>query len=162
WSIARRLFGERAGLVAALICPLVPQSLRYVGMAEVETLMGLCNVMLAWSGLRLVARPTLGAGVMFGLTAAVATLTKPVILLYPAAFLAAAIWYWNRAGLARRGFLGVCAVALACFGVALLPWCVRNMVVTRGQFMGISSNGPGEFLRGYVNAQPKYYLLQKD
>jgi hypothetical protein len=34
--------------------------------------------------------------------------------------------------------------------------------VTNGEFKGISSNAPAEFLRGYVNAQPKYYLLQQD
>jgi hypothetical protein len=36
------------------------------------------------------------------------------------------------------------------------------MAVTKGQFVGISSNAPGEFLRGYLNAQPKYYLLRQD
>jgi hypothetical protein len=51
---------------------------------------------------------------------------------------------------------------LGCFGALLMPWSLRNSAITGGQFRGISSNGPGEFLRGYVNAQPKYFLLRQD
>jgi hypothetical protein len=46
--------------------------------------------------------------------------------------------------------------------LALLPWTLRNAAVTDGQFIGISSNVPGEFLRGYINAQPKYFLLRQN
>jgi hypothetical protein len=53
-------------------------------------------------------------------------------------------------------------VALGIFVLCLLPWCVRNYIVTDGQFKNISSNGPGEFFRGYIMAQPKYALLKQD
>jgi len=43
-----------------------------------------------------------------------------------------------------------------------VPWSLRNRAVTDGRFSGISSNAPGEFLRGYVNVQPKYFLLRQD
>jgi hypothetical protein len=50
----------------------------------------------------------------------------------------------------------------ACFALPLVPWSLRNSAVTNGAFKGISSNAPAEFLRGYVNAQPKYFLLRQD
>jgi 4-amino-4-deoxy-L-arabinose transferase-like glycosyltransferase len=161
-AIANRIFGSRAGLLAAAICPLVPQCLRYVGMTEVETIMGLFIALLALTGLDLVSRPTLRSAIAFAVTAAAATLTKPVALIYPFIFLGLAGWHWKRAGLLNRSALYASGAGLVCFLALLAPASLRNMAVTEGQFKGISSNGPGEFLRGYVNVQPKYFLLQQD
>jgi len=162
YRMALRTFGERPALLAAVICPLVPQSLRYVGMAEVETLMGLFSALLAFTGLRFAGRPGLGTGAAFGLTTAAATLTKPVVLLYPFAFLGLCWWYWRKHPVAQRDArIGAIAIVI-CFIAPIVPWSLRNMAVTDGQFKNISSNGPGEFLRGYINAQPKYYLLRQD
>lgn len=162
WHLAGRLFGPRVALVAALVCPLVPQSMRYVGMTEVETLMGLWTVLLASTGLTVVLRPNARSGLFFGLTVAAATLTKPIVMLYPFVLLPLAYLRWRktRTPVKEWGIAG--AVALTTFAVLLVPWSVRNMEVTHGDFKGISSNGPGEFLRGYVNAQPKYYLLRQN
>ncbi len=162
WRLASELFGARTGLLAAALCPLVPQTLRYVGMTEVETLMGLFTVLLALTGLSLVKRPSPLSGLAFGATAAAATLTKPIVLLYPVVFLALAALHWWRAGTLDRKRFVAGAVALACFGALILPWSLRNMAITNGRFKGISSNGPGEFVRGYINAQPKYFLLRQD
>jgi 4-amino-4-deoxy-L-arabinose transferase-like glycosyltransferase len=175
WAATRRIFGSSAALMAALLCPIVPQSLRYVGMTEVETLMGLLLALLAYTGINLVERPRLATGAWFGLASAAATLTKPVTLFYPFLFVAWwACWAWwplrtSSAGWAawdsrrpRAAPLVASAAALACFALALAPWVARNLAVTQGQFVGISSNAPGEFLRGYINAQPKYYLLRQD
>jgi 4-amino-4-deoxy-L-arabinose transferase-like glycosyltransferase len=162
WAIASRLFGARIGLLAAAICPLAPQCLRYVGMTEVETIMGLFIATLAWTGLSLAARPSLQNGAAFGLTAAAATLTKPIVLVYPFVFLTLAAWQWTKAGTPRKQQIFAAGAAMACFVALLVPWSIRNMTVTEGQFKGISSNGPGEFLRGYINVQPKYFLLRQD
>ena len=48
------------------------------------------------------------------------------------------------------------------FGLCLLPWAIRNYRVSSGRFINVSSNGPAEFLRGYINAQPKFVLLHQD
>jgi hypothetical protein len=85
-----------------------------------------------------------------------------VLIVYPFVFVAIAALHWFKAGMPRRAALTGALTAVVCFGAALLPWSLRNRAVTDGQFSGISSNGPGEFLRGYVNAQPKYYLLRQD
>jgi|GEM_PF-1682132 len=162
WLLSERLFGARVGIVAALMSPLVPQSVRYVGMTEVETLMGLFTVLLAYAGLALVTKPSAKNGVLFGATAAAATLSKPIVLLYPIVFIPIACWHWRRTGKLNRSLVIVAGVTLASFGALLVPWTLRNMAVTDGQFKGISSNGPGEFLRGYINAQPKYFLLRQN
>ena len=162
WT-AKKIFGDvRVALVAAAICPLIPQSLRYVGMTEAETLMGLHITLLAATGLMLVDRPNATTGATFGVVAALATLTKSIALLYPFVLLPLAFWYAGKKGAGRRERVIASVAAIACFGALLLPWSLRNASLTNGEFRGISGNAPGEFLRGYINAQPKYYLLQQD
>lgn len=161
WT-AKKIFGDlRVALVAAVICPFIPQSLRYVGMTEVETLMALFIALLAAAGLIFVERPNRTTGAAFGVVAALATLTKPIALLYPLLFLPFAFWYAG-AKTDRKKHLTASVTALVCFGTLLLPWSLRNAYLTSGEFFGISSNAPGEFLRGYINAQPKYFLLRQD
>jgi len=162
WRLCLELFDARAALLAAIVCPLVPQSLRYIGMTEVETSMGLLSALLAFTGLLMVRRPSVGIGIAFGVTAAAATLVKPIVILYPVLFIPLSCLHWWRTGSINRSAIVASLVALVCFGALLLPWSLRNSAITGGQFRGISSNGPGEFLRGYVNAQPKYFLLRQD
>lgn len=162
FSLAAKLFDLRTAIVAAAICPLIPQSLRYVGMTEVETMMGLWIALLALTGVNLAQRPSAVTGAVFGAVAAAATLTKAIALMYFPAFAAVAFLVWRKQGAPLRPRLAALAVAFACFGAPLVPWMVRNHSVTDGKLWGVSSNAPGEFLRGYVNAQPKYFLLQQD
>lgn len=162
WRLARRLFDERTAILAAVICPLIPQTLRYVGMTEVETLMGLCIALLALSSHALVVQPNAATGAGLGVAAALATLSKSLVLLYPLGFLPLAWLAWRARRAPLRSGVVATATAVFCFGVLLAPWMLRNWVVTNGQSKNISSNAAGEFLRGYINAQPKYFLLQQD
>ncbi|HEX2674801.1 MAG TPA: glycosyltransferase family 39 protein [Polyangiaceae bacterium] len=162
WRLSRELFGARTALLAAIVCPLVPQTLRYTGMTEVETSMGLFTALLALTGLLFVRQPSIWTGAALGASAGAATLLKPIVLLFPVLFVPLACLYWWRSGALDRRAIVASGVALACFGALLVPWSLRNSAITGGQFRGISSNGPGEFLRGYVNAQPKYFLLRQD
>jgi 4-amino-4-deoxy-L-arabinose transferase-like glycosyltransferase len=162
WWTARRLFGARIGLLAAAIAPFIPQSLRYIGMTEVETLMGLFIALLAALGISFAAKVTVRTGAALGAVAGLATLTKPIVLLYPFGFvLLVWVFSWQRARPSREQFLAVVAF-FGVFGALLLPWSIRNALVTHGEFKGISSNAPAEFLRGYILVQPKYYLLRQD
>jgi hypothetical protein len=94
--------------------------------------------------------------------AALATLTKPIVLLFPFGFVPL-VWFfsWQRARPTRQQILASTAL-FAVFVALLLPWSIRNALVTNGEFKGISSNAPAEFLRGYILAQPKYYLLKQN
>jgi len=77
-------------------------------------IMGLLVVLLAASGMSLVVHPSARSGAAFGVTAAAATLTKPLVLLYPFVFLAAAAWHWRKARTLRRQPLIGSDTALAC------------------------------------------------
>ena len=164
WAVGRKLFGERPALLAGILCAVTPQVLRYVAMTEVETLMGLLIALMTLTGLNLYRRPVALNGLLFGLACGAATLTKPVALLYAPVFLLLCGLHWRRARAleAPPAPLSAAGTALAVFVLCLLPWCVRNTIVSGGQFKSISSNGPGEFLRGYVNAEPQYAFLKKD
>jgi hypothetical protein len=125
---------------------------------------------MALTGLNLYREPTVRNGLLFGLVAGAAALVKPVALLYPFVFLLGFWWRWRRTRLAasapslpdRKALWLPMAAALGMFFLCLLPWSLRNMIVTGGRFKSVSSNGPGEFLRGYVNAQPKFVFLRQD
>ncbi len=190
WATARKIFGAQVGLVAGLLCALAPQVWRYVPMTEVETSLGFLIVLLALTGLNLYREPTTRNGILFGLVAGAATLVKPVVLLYPFVFALALGLRWRQpslvpaesgkragdgeegGGLELRGrqarkanppssFVTLAAMLIV-FLLCLLPWSLRNGLLTGGQFWSISSNAPGEFLRGYVLAQPKFYRLRQD
>ena len=164
WAIGRRLFGERAGVLAGILCAVTPQVLRYVAMTEVETLMGLLIALMTLTGLNLYRRPVASNGVLFGLACGAATLVKAIAMLYAPALLILCLIHWRKARAleAPPAPLPAAGAALGVFLLCLLPWSVRNMIVSGGQFKSVSSNGPGEFLRGYVNAEPQYAFLKKD
>jgi 4-amino-4-deoxy-L-arabinose transferase-like glycosyltransferase len=162
WWTSRRLFGPRIALLAAAMAPFVPQSLRYAGMTEVETLMGLLTALLAALGICFAEKSTVKTGAALGGVAALATLAKPIVMLFPFGFLPL-VWLfsWRTLRPNRQQLLAATTV-MAVFVALLAPWSIRNAIVTNGEFKGISSNAPAEFLRGYLNAQPKYYLLRQN
>lgn len=164
WAIGRKLFNERAGILAGVLCAITPQVLRYVAMTEVETLMGLLIALMTLTGLNLYRRPAVMNGVLFGLACAAATLVKAIAMLYCPLLLVVCWLHWRRARTLEAPIAPVpaAAAALGVFVLCLLPWIARNMIVSGGQFKSVSSNAPGEFLRGYVNAEPQYAFLQKD
>jgi hypothetical protein len=136
-------------------------------MTEVETLMGLLILLMAITGLGFARRPTVKNGIFFGLVCAAATLAKPVALLYPAMYLvllgARALVVRRREGNQQRQIrLGPVVSMIATMAICLAPWIARNMVLTHGRFRGVSSNGPAEFLRGYVNAEPRFAFLRQN
>lgn len=168
WALGRKLFGERAGILAGVLCAITPQTLRYVSMTEVETLMGLFLALIALTGLNLYREPSVQNGVLFGMACAAATLTKPVTLLFPVVFALLCLWKWRKSGQSEEAKAGAkvalfpLAALFLAFFLCLFPWMLRNRIVSGGKFSGISSNAAGEFLRGYLNAQPKFAFLQQD
>ena len=161
YELGRRVFkSERSGTIAGILVAICPQFLRYVSMTEVETVMGLLTLLAAYTSLLLWEKASIRNGLLFALVCALSTLTKPMGLLYPFIFLGALVWRNERAS--RSNALKTSAASLAMFIALLLPWSVRNMIVSEGQYRGISTNASGEFIRGYVNVQPKYFLLKRN
>ena len=178
WTLGRKLFTPRVGLLASGLCVVSPMVMRYVGSVEVETLMSLLITLMALTGFNLFQRPTPRNSILFALTCALATLTKSVTLLYPPVFLAAMACMNVRASVKQAqnenssekesnppqllSFRASALLVIGVYALCLLPWMVRNYRVSSGRFVNINSNGPAEFLRGYYNAQPKFYLLRQD
>ena len=178
WTLGRKLFSPRVGLLAGALCVVSPMVMRYVGSVEVETLMSLLITLMALTGYNLFQRPTPRNSILFALVCALATLTKSITLLYPPVFLAAMAYVNARPFVKkaqnenssemsanfpqRLSFRASALLVIGVYGLCLLPWVVRNYRVSSGHFININSNGPAEFLRGYYNAQPKFYLLHQD
>ena len=88
FDIGRRLFNQHHGVIAAVLCTLNPMLLRYVGDLQLETLLTFLVCVTVWASIRFYARPTVGWGFLVGLSAALAALTKSVVLPYPFLFAA--------------------------------------------------------------------------
>jgi 4-amino-4-deoxy-L-arabinose transferase-like glycosyltransferase len=120
--IARRLYGERTGLIAAAIAAVHPYLIYYSGyvMAETPAALLLAWLTLLWLGWQdsTPARSFLFGGALAGL----ASLTRSVFIGLPAV---AAAWSFSTLAGARRALL---ATALFTAGMAMvvLPWTVRN------------------------------------
>ena len=161
FALGNRIFSKQVGLIAGLLCTFHPMVLRYVPDIQVETLLAFFTTLTAWCAVRFVQKPGLAAGFAIGAAGALGALVKGVLLVCPPIFgVTWLAWRWARGERpTARAISYVAAIAVA-MCVVILPWTARNYKVTGGHFVLISTNAGGEFLRGYVFAQPKYYLLK--
>jgi 4-amino-4-deoxy-L-arabinose transferase-like glycosyltransferase len=164
FDMGRRVFNARTGAIAGVACALHPMMLRYVADLHLETLFTCLVTLTIWCSVRFHERATIVNGVMFGATAALAALTKAVIVLYPALFVCA--WAASRIiHTPRRQWPHMPWAALASIfltmAVVIAPWTLRNYRATGGHFVLISSGFSDAFLRGYIFSKPDYALLRK-
>jgi 4-amino-4-deoxy-L-arabinose transferase-like glycosyltransferase len=131
--LGKRVGGERAGLIAALLAAVYPVFIRIDGSVLSEPLSGLLVAACLLAALRLIDRPGARAALALGALVGLAALTRSeTLLLLPLLALPAAIY----AGVARARNAGL--VALACVAV-LVPWTVRNLSAF-DRFVPLSSN----------------------
>ncbi len=162
FALGNRVFSKQVGLIAGVLCAFHPMVLRYVPDIQVETLLAFFTTLTAWCGVRFVQKPGLGAGFALGVAGALGALVKGVLLVCPPIFgVCWLIWRWTRGERPTLRYLSYVAAIAVAMCVVILPWTARNYKITGGHFVLISTNAGGEFLRGYVFAQPKYYLLQE-
>jgi 4-amino-4-deoxy-L-arabinose transferase-like glycosyltransferase len=171
--VGRDLFNPRTGLIAGIISAVHPVLLRYVPDVHLETFLTFLCTLTLWRSVLFLKRPGMRNGALFGLCAALAVLTKPVVLLYPVAF--AAWWLvtglWSSHGHpqsiaartqtslslpARAAALGAIFFAMA---VVILPWTYRNYR-SSGHFVLVTTGAGDAFLRGYFFSKPDYALLR--
>jgi len=164
FEIGRKLFTLRTGLIAAAIAAIHPMVLRYVPDIQVETLLTFLYTLTVYRTVLLVEEGSVLNGFWFGLAAASAAMVKSVALPYAALFALSFLVYrrWNvptaTGGRIIPG-LGPVAASVVAICLVILPWTYRNYQVT-GLIVPVSGNASGEFLRGYVFAQSRYYLLK--
>lgn len=163
FDMGRRLFNERTGAIAGLVCALHPMMLRYVPDLHLETMLTFLFTLTLWLSLRFYQRATLANGALLGGAAALASLTKAVVLVYPAVFAVGIMARWLAAR--QRGARGILplpglAAMFAAMGLLILPWTVRNYRAS-GHFVLISTGMSDAILRGLVFSKWEYALLRK-
>ncbi len=134
--VARRLAGDRAGLLAGALAAVSPVLVGADGSLLSETLYGIFVLGVVLAALELHARPRPGPAALLGLAGGLAALTRGEGLLLALSVAAAALWI---AGGAPKPRLGLMAVVVLVCGLTIVPWTVRNWIVL-GQPVPISTN----------------------
>jgi 4-amino-4-deoxy-L-arabinose transferase-like glycosyltransferase len=168
FDIGRRVFNERTGIIAGVLCALHPVMLRYIPYLHLETLLTLLVTLLIWSMVRFYEKPSVGWGLLVGFIGGAAALTKAVILLFPPLFVVGVILAnrhsSRRAAQGSSGPLGRSQVKLAAvlltLGLTILPWTVRQYR-SSGHFVLISTGTSDAFLRGFVFSRTEFITLRK-
>lgn len=162
YDAGRRVFNMRTGVIAGLIAALHPALLRYVADFHLETLFTFLFTASIWCSIRLYQRPDLRRAAAFGVTGALAALTKTVAVLYPAVFVACWLLFGRSAPvrLPVRNAVLTLAVLFGCMGLTIAPWTARNYLVT-GHLVPISTGFSDAFLRGYVFSKTEYITLRQ-
>jgi 4-amino-4-deoxy-L-arabinose transferase-like glycosyltransferase len=166
-DLGRMVYSRRVGFVAGVICALHPSLLRYVPDFHLETLLTFVFTLSVWLSCRFYQQPSAKRAVPLGIVWGLASLTKAVVLLYPAVF--AVFWWFRLAKLAkrreldagrRRAGLVSLAIAIVVAGLTISPWTIRNYVVT-GRLVAITTGASDAILRGLVFSRTEFITLQK-
>jgi hypothetical protein len=182
FDIGSRLYNRRTGLIAAILCAVHPCLLRYVADFHIEIFLTFLCTLSLWRSILLLEAPSVRSAAFFGLSAALAALAKPVVLLYPLAFAAWWVLIEHRSvGLRRQrsgreaergptrsttptrptrlvGWGALAAIFLA-MGLVILPWTYRNYR-SSGHLVLVTTGAGDAFLRGYVFSKTDYALLR--
>jgi hypothetical protein len=145
--IARHVRGDRAGVVAALLCAVYPAFIAADGALMSESLFGALVAFSLLQALVLLRRPTLRGAAILGLLVGLAALTRSEgLLLVP--LLAIPV-----VAAAPPGRLLLVATTTAVTALVIMPWVIRNIEVF-GE--SVYSTNEGATLAG-ANCDPTYY-----
>ncbi len=131
WMLGRRLLGPAVGLGAAAIVAVFPLVWEYYGLLYPEALTVPAALLLYLLFLERTPTPRLAVAV--GIVAGVGLLIRPSSVFAFAGVLAA----WVLAAGWRRGG-GLTALAVAVAALTVVPWTIRNYVVSDGELIPIS------------------------
>jgi hypothetical protein len=141
FEVARRLYDDATGLVAAAVVALWPNLIFHTAVALSETVF---NFLVMGAVLVLVWRPwgrlRTGQVALFGALVGVSALVRPISLLFVPLLLLA----WRRAGIAWRPSLRWLLVVVLAAGAVIAPWTIRNML--RMNYPVVISTNLGEDL----------------
>ena len=132
--IARRVAGERAGIVAAVIAAIYPIFVGADTDLMAETLYGPLIAGALLAALHLLDRPAARTAAVLGALIGLAALTRSEALLFLPLLAAPVAWRGGRSGRALRVGASIAACVLV-----LVPWAIRN-ATTFDRFVPISTN----------------------
>lgn len=149
--VGRRVAGDRAGLVAALIAAISPILITADGSLMSETLYGALSAATLLAALSLRAAPSLRGAALLGLLGALAGLTRGeglgliVLLGVPLAYAGAGDW---------RRRLTLLAATTGTAALVLAPWTIRNLTTFEDPVL-VSTNASSVW-QG-ANCPPTYH-----
>lgn len=159
FSLGKRIFNARTGLLAGLFCALHPMLLRYVPDLHMETFLVFVITLTVWLTARFHDQPTIANGVLLGFVGMCAALTKGVALPLLGTFgIVSAILALRRRS--REQLVAVAAMFVT-MAVVLAPWTYRNYQVTGGRFVLLTPGASDSFLRGYIFTRWEYATLKR-
>lgn len=141
YLIALNVFDRRTGIIAALVSEVYPAFLFYVNMLVMEVVLIFLVAVTIYLFVKVVKHKTLGYQIALGASIAIASLCRPIMLLFPLIVLAVIYYVYRNKGLALRHF----GVMFATTVMVLTPWSVRNYLVFH-KFIPVVSKGTGEQL----------------
>jgi 4-amino-4-deoxy-L-arabinose transferase-like glycosyltransferase len=159
FSLGRRLYNSRTGLMAGLFCAVHPMLVRYVADLHMETFLTFLCMSTVWFAVRFHERPTVPSGVLLGLVGMLATLTKGVMLPFLIVYGAVSVVLALRRGSAKT--VGAVVAMFVTMALVLAPWTYRNYRVTGGRFVLLTPGASDSFLRGYVFTRMEFATLRK-
>lgn len=159
YSLGKRLFNARTGLLAGLFAALHPMLLRYVADLHMETFLAFMCTLTIWMTVRFYDRPSIANGILLGIVGMCTTLTKGVMLPYLGVF----GLIMGVSALKRRSTQEFMAVVLmfVAMAVVLAPWTYRNYQVTGGRFVLLTPGASDSFLRGYIFTRWEFATLKR-
>jgi len=121
WLVARMIVSVRAGLISAFLLAISPLHVHYCREARNYALLTLVTLVAMWAVVRLIRRPTVGAGLLAGVALLAILYTHDIGAVYAAGVLVA--------GLSllvclpqKRAALGALALAFGIAVLGYLPW----------------------------------------
>jgi len=151
YLLAGRMYGERAGLVAAFICAFYPSFIATSGLVLTETVFTflVCACCLLME--RYLKTGAAAYVAAFGAALGLAALTRSVLWLFPAPLVLFLLLFDPERLLGRR-VLHV-GVAVAVFAVVLAPWTIRNTRLQK-TFTTVDVMGGRNFMMGNYEHTP--------
>jgi hypothetical protein len=142
FAITRRIAGESLALAAAAATALFPPIPYFGALVMTEVWTTFVFVAAIWVAVRGLQSLRVASFAALGVLIAIATLSRPVFVLFPIALAAACIVVFPLAGVLPRPRIGHWAALLAAFAVTMLPWFTYNYV-TLGKFTLSPAGGVG-------------------
>jgi 4-amino-4-deoxy-L-arabinose transferase-like glycosyltransferase len=128
--------GPKEAIVSACLASLYPLWAFFSAMIMAETLLVFLVTMICFQGVRFVQSPGRWKGASLGALLGLGILCKPIVLAW---IPAVGFVLWKASTNGNRGFLNQVVAIFCGFLVVVVPWTIRNEIVTGHRFL-ISSN----------------------
>ncbi|MBM4082346.1 MAG: glycosyltransferase family 39 protein, partial [Planctomycetes bacterium] len=157
--LAQRVFDERAGMIAAVICVFYPFFIFYTGLILTETFFACALAALVFALVDVRDRRDVQGAAWAGLALGVCVLLRPSML----TFVPFLLPFWIACAGWRRETVKSFVMVAGAVAIVLIPWTWRNYVVTGGKFVPTTllvGKSLYEANSDYATGGPAMHLVQ--